>query len=622
MDPRFLGFYERELKHVRELGGEFARAFPKIAGRLGLDAFGCADPYVERLIEAFAFLTARVQQKLAAEQGEFTQQMLDLLYPSYLAPTPSMAVVQLTPDLLDSALSEGVLVPRGAALRSPLGEQQTACEYRTAHPVTLWPIELESADYRTNLAELLDVERVAMPAARAALRIVLRCAPGVRFDELPLDTLPLFLRGGGEVAMRLYEQLLGTSIGMVVQSSTRPHTFMEVQRASCVAPLGFEADEALLPAGERGFDGYRLLHEFFVFPERFMFAELRSLRPLLARTSGDRIELVVLFDRADPRLDGVVRAAHFSLFCTPIVNLFPRKSDRLQLSERDYEHHVVPDRARPLDFEVHSITELRGHGPSGDDVPFLPMYAPDAGRARGQARYTLRRQPRAMTHTMLERDGSVQAPYVPAETFVSLVDGEHGAHRASLTQLSVSALCTNRALPLSLAVGKGKTDFIEQSGAPLSSVRCVAGPTAPRSSPVHGDLAWGLLSHLSLDYLALMQRDGSAAGPLRELLGLYARFADRSGQAQIEGIVDVQTQGVVRPLPFAGPLTFGRGIEVTLTCDERAYPGSGAFLLGAVLTRFFAKYASINSFTETVLCTQQRGEVMRWPVTPGRRSTV
>jgi type VI secretion system protein ImpG len=147
MDALFLGYYERELRHVREMGGEFARQFPKIAGRLGLDSFGCADPYVERLIEAFAFLAARVQLKLGSAHGEFTEHMLQLLHPDYVAPTPSMAMMQLTPNPRAGSLSSGVTVPRGSSVRSTLGlEQQTSCEYRTAHPVTLWPLTLVSAD--------------------------------------------------------------------------------------------------------------------------------------------------------------------------------------------------------------------------------------------------------------------------------------------------------------------------------------------------------------------------------------------------------------------------------------------------------------------------------------------
>jgi len=624
MDPRFLGLYERELKHVREMGGEFARMFPKIAGKLGLDAFACADPYVERLIEAFAFLSARIQLKLRTSQDELAQHMLELLSPGYLAPTPSMAVVRLQPNTREGSLAEGVVVPRGAALRSPLGDRQTACEYRTAHAVTLWPIEIESADYRTKAAELVDVARLGLPDVEAALRIVLRTTRGVRFDALSLDRLPLFLRGGSETAMRLYEQLAGNALGVVAQSATRPVTFVHRAPDTSVAAIGFGEEEALLPTSVRGFDGHRLLHELFAFPERFLFTELRGLRPLLARCPTDRLELIVPFRRAEARLDGTVRGADFELFCTPAINLFPRASDRVHLSDHDHEVHVVVDRSRPLDYEVHTLTAVHGYDADGGQVDFFPLYAPRGAseRTRDGARYVQRREPRALKPSQRAHETGASPTYVPSEIFLSLVDGEHGASRPSLRQLGVQLLCTNRALPMALDVGKGTTDFIEQSGAPVESVRCVAGPTAPRSSLVQGDLAWGVLSHLSLDYLTLMARDGSAAGPLRDLLDLYACFSDRSGRAQVEGIVDVQTKSVVRPLPSAGALGFGRGIEVTVTCDERAYPERGPFLLGAVLERFFARYASINSFTQTVLCTPQRGEVMRWPVTAGRRRVV
>jgi type VI secretion system protein ImpG len=626
VDRRFLEYYERELRHVREMGGEFARQYPKVAGRLGLDSFGSADPYVERLIEAFAFLTARIQHKLGAAHAEFTEHMLELLYPSYLAPTPSMAVMQLVPNLRQGSLTSGTVIPRGSVLRSPLGNQQTACEYRTAHPVTMWPFELESAEYRTNLGELMDVERVALPAAKAALRIVLRASRDITFDKLSLDTLPLFVRGGGETAVRLYEQLLGANIGMVVQSTKRPHTFINVRREGSVASLGFEEGQALLPTGNRSFDGYRLLHEFFAFPERFMFAELRGLREVLRTSADGRIEIILLFDRADPRLDGAVRESHLALYCTPAINLFPRSGDRVQLDERSYEYPVVPDRTRPSDFEVHSVTRVLGCGKDGSEVcEFLPMYAPawEEHGERGRARYALRRQPRAVQPGRRERDQETRFPYVASDVCLSLVDDRDGAARSGLRQLSVNTLCTNRALPLMLALSMDNLEFTEQSQGSVVTVRCVAGPTAPRVSPVFGELAWSFLSHLSLDYLTLLRRDGQGAAALQQLLGLYGSFADRTNRAQVLGIVDVQAKGVVRPLPRrAGPLTFGRGIEVTVTCNEDAFGGTGAFLLGSVLERFFAKYASINSFVETVMRTQQRGEVMRWPVTPGQRSTL
>jgi type VI secretion system protein ImpG len=623
MDRRFLGYYERELKHVREMGGEFARQFPKVAGRLGLDAFGSVDPYVERLIEAFAFLTARIQHRLGAAHAEFTQNMLELLYPCYLAPTPSMAIMQFAPNLRQSSLVNGMRLPRGSALRSPFRGNQTACEYRTGLPVTLWPFEIESAEYRTRLGELTDVGKVRLPEAQAALRIVLRAERSVCFDKLSLDTLPLFLRGGGDTATQLYEQLLTANIGMVVQSVERPVQFISVRRSPSVKALGFEENEALLPVGNHGFDGYRLLQEFFAFPERFMFTELRGLHELTRRANSSRIELLLLFDKADPRLDGIVRASHFGLYCTPAINLFPRTGDRIQLDERENDFHIVPDRTRPLDFEVHSVTAVHGHAAENDArCEFLPMYAPvwEGDGKRGRARYALRRQARPLKPGKREREHDTRFPYVPSEVYLSLVDGEHGAFRPGLRQLSVDTLCTNRALPLSLAMSMENLEFTEQSQGAVG-VRCIAGPTPPRVSPVFGELAWSFLSHLSLDYLALMRRDGAGAAALQQMLGLYANFNDQSARLQVNSIVDVQAQMVVRALARnSGPLTYGRGVEITITCDENAFEGTGAVLMGAVLERFFTKYASINAFVETVLRTQQRGQVMRWSARPGQRS--
>jgi len=152
MDPQLLKYYNSELRHLREMGGEFADEFPKIAARLGMDGFDCADPYVERLLEGFAFLAARVQLKVDAEFPRFTQHLLDMVYPNYLEPMPSMAVVQFQPDLTEGSLSEGFCIDKDSALRSQTGkDQQTPCEYRTAHPVYLWPLQISEAEYLANI---------------------------------------------------------------------------------------------------------------------------------------------------------------------------------------------------------------------------------------------------------------------------------------------------------------------------------------------------------------------------------------------------------------------------------------------------------------------------------------
>jgi type VI secretion system protein ImpG len=625
MDPRLLSYYERELQHLREMGGEFAREFPRIAGRLGLETLECADPYVERLLEGFAFLTARVQLKIDAEFPRFTQHLLELVYPHYLAPIPSMAVVEMKPRAGEGALVSGVKIPAGSVMRSLLGKgEQTTCDYRTSHEVTLWPIELTEVKYTEHLGDLGGIKLPTRKTARAALRLTLRTAPGVRFEQLPLEHLPLFLRGGDELAMRVYEQLIGNVMAAALR---KPGLHVEPAYAVIGAPatraIGFEDSEALLPYGPRSFQGYRLLQEYFACASRFLFVDLVGLGPGVRKCKGDELEIVLFLEKQESGLEGAISASHISLHCTPAVNLFPRRADRIHLNEGSNEYHVVPDRTRPMDFEVYAISEVSGYGDTSDATQeFRPLYAvgdltpADAARAY----YTVHRQPRKLSGRQ-QAEGP-RSSYVGSEVFLALVDGTQGPFRSALKQLGVTCLCSNRDLPLHMPVGQGRTDFTLESGAPVESIRCVAGPTRPRASYAHGDVSWRLISHLALNYLSLTDSDGHGAGALRQMLSLYADTGELAVRKQIEGVRSVSAAPIVRRMGGAGPMTFGRGVEVTLICDEAAFKGTGVFLLGSVLARFFSKHVTLNSFTETVLKSGERGEIMRWPAETGRRAVL
>jgi type VI secretion system protein ImpG len=619
MDPRVLGAYNRELQYLREMGGEFAREFPKIAGRLGLESLECSDPYVERLLESFAFLAARVQLKIDDEFPRFSQHLLQMVYPHALAPTPSMAVLELQPTLSEGALADGFRVARGAVLRSLAGRgTETACEYRTAHEVTLWPLELVGAEYTSFLADLGSLRLAGK--GKAALRLRLRAAPGLTMDHLAVDKLPIFLRGSDEIAMRLYELLMAHTVALVARPGGPGQPECQFIADACVKPLGFDDEQALLPYGPRCFQGYRLLQEYFAFPSRYMFVELGGLQSAVRRCAAQELELIVVFDMQDPRLEKAVGAAQFALFCTPAVNLFPRRADRIHLGASVSEFHVVPDRTRPMDFEVHTVTEVVGYGTGSDErQEFLPFYATsDRTPAAGTPYYTVHRQPRMLSAK--QRVQGARSSYVGSEVFLSLVDPDEAPFRSQLKQLAVAVTCTNRDLPLYLPLGQGTSDFSLETGAPVAAIRCVAGPTPPRPSYAHGDPTWRLISHLSLNYLSLADAaDGGGASALRELLALYGDCGDAVIRRQIEGVRSVTSQPVTRRLPLPGPVAFGRGLQVTLTCDESAFEGTGVFLLGAVLERFFAKYVSLNSFTETALHTVQRGEIAQWPARIGRR---
>ena len=621
MDPRLLRYYNQELGHLREMGGEFAAQFPKIAARLGMDGITVTDPYVERLLEGAGFLAARVQLKLDAEFPRFTQRLLEIVYPNYLAPTPAMLIAQFHPDLSDANLATGFTIPRGSSMRSQLARGDvTACEFRTAQDVTLWPIEITHAEY---FSFAPDLPLAALPVGakiKGGVRLRLKTAPGIKFNQLALDRLRLFLSGGDEIAYRLHELMCGACLGVAVAPAIKPWPWREFLAPKQVKCAGYGDKEALLPVTLRNFQGYRLIQEYFALPQRFLFVDIDGLSPIIAKHDGNELEVVILLQRGDASLENVVDGGNFSLFCAPAVNLFPKRTDRVHLADSNHEYHVVVDRTRPMDFEVHEVTGVMGYGVGQDsEQPFLPFYAAyHTEDVAHHAYFTISREPRLMS--VAQKRTGARSSYVGSEVFISLVDPAEAPYRSDLRQLAINTLCTNRDLPLSMPLGLGKTDFSLDSAAPLQSIRAIKGPSKPYSPLSDGAIAWQFISHLSLNYLSLFNTsDSEGASALREILGLYAVNADVALKKQIEGVRSIRVRPVVRHLPIAGPISFGRGLEIALDLEELAFQGGSAFLFASVMEQFFARYVSLNSFTETVLISRERGEIMRWRARCGDR---
>jgi type VI secretion system protein ImpG len=623
MDTRLLQYYNRELQYIREMGAEFAEAYPRIAARLGMDGIDCADPYVERLIESFAFLAARVQLKLDARHPDFTQHLLEMVYPGFLAPVPSCAVVELLPSLEESGLKAGYTVRRGSALRTRQeGGGATACEFRSAHDVVLWPLSVTGARYVVGTSTFAAPGLRLDPRCRGAIRIDLRSAGGVALRELPVDSLTFFVYATADLAGKVYEQVLANGVGAVVRS--RGSTRAVSLPASALRPVGLEDDEALLPLSPRGLEGYRLLQEYFAFPDRLLFFAVDGLREAFAAMDGEEAELYLLVDRSLPDLESALDEAQFRLNCTPVVNLFPRSLDRIHLSPHETEHHVVPDISRPMDFEVYAIDRIVGIGSAADAVvEVAPVFSTShrSSESDTHAYYSVQRRPR-LASARQQRSGA-RTGYLGSECFVSVVDSRQRDLSGEIRQLDVTARCTNRDLPIGLGFGKSRLEFEIEGGAPVQGARCLAGPTAPRPSPAFGDTAWRLIGHLTLNYLSLCDTDpDKGAEMFRHLLGLHADPNDPAAQRQVDGVRRVTHEPVVRRIPGGGPITYGRGLRVTVAMDDLAFEGIGTLRLGTVLERFLARYVSINSFVETRLHSTARGEIRQWPVRTGNRHLV
>jgi type VI secretion system protein ImpG len=625
MDTRLLKHYESELAYMRDMGAEFANAYPKIAARLGMEGIEVLDPYVERLLEGVAFLSARVQLELEMQFPVFTSHLLEIVYPHYLAPTPSMMIARFETDPQGAGLQTGFVLPRETRIRSKLVEgEQTACEFRTAHELTMWPLEISEAEYIDSRGGLVAAGVGQDTKARAGIRLRLRRNDGDKLKDLPLDKLTLHLDRQSGSCWKLHELLCTQTLGLSGRSANRRDDWSFTLPEGGIRQVGLEPEEALLPCPRRSFDGYRLLQEYFAMPERFLFVELQGLQPAIRKAQDDAVDVYILLGEGLRDIAPFVTPAAFMLNAVPAVNLFSKRCDRVHVNSHATDHHIVPNRTAGLDFEIYSIEKVLGiSSGDSDNVVFRPFYSATDFTAAGEvhgAYYTQSRKMRQRNEK--ERLRGVRTSYLGSEVYLTLVDRTQAPYAADLDQLAVTALCTNRDLSLLLSVGDAGVFYLPDGG-PVAAVHTPLSPTRPNPTLAQGDTAWRLISHLSLNYLSIAQTDGgSSAEALRELIGIYAPLGNRVTEKQLEGIVGVSSRPIVRRMSDEVLSTAVRGLEITIDFDEGFFEGTSVYALGAVMERFFRKYTTINSFTETVLTTEKRGEIARWRPRSGLGQTL
>ena len=603
MQDSLLRYYERELTFLRQLGQEFAQAYPKIASRLQLEAGKCEDPHVERLIQAFAFLAARIHHKIDDEFPEMTDALLGLLYPHYLAPTPSMSIVQFVLDPEQGKLTTGFLLDRGTQLYSrPVSGTQ--CRFRTCYPVTLWPIEVKSAQFE-------EPDRTAPGLKAAALiRLELQCKGGSSFTELEVERLRFYLHGESQVVHALYELLLNNTAEVRVRAAEgKARRKSVVLPSDCIQPVGFGSDEGMFPYTSRSFLGYRLLQEFFAFPQKYLFVDLTGLREAARVGIHEKMEVLIGLDRAPSPEQSTISEGTFRLGCTPIVNLFEQLAEPIRLDHTQQEYMVIPNIRRPQAFEVYSIDAVTWSAPHLPGVreiePFYSLRHTGRDDAREAFWFSNRRYS--------ERKGDSGT-----DVWLSFVDLNFDPSLPPAETLSIQITASNRDLPGKLPFDEERGSFELEGAAPLSLIRALVKPTPTVRLPLSGEHQWRLISHLSLNYLSIEDRGREA---LQEILKLYDYSGSSVVRQQIEGITNVTSRSVVRRAPTMSWNGFCRGLEVNVEFDEKKYVGSGVFLFASVLETFLGLYATLNSFTQLVATTQQReGPIKRWPPRVGEQT--
>jgi len=585
----FSQYYREELAFLREMGREFAAAHPDAAHFL---ADRGSDPDVERLLEGFAFLAGQIRQKLDDELPEVTHSLLGLLWPNYLRPIPSMTILQFA--ALPGLLRERRLIPRGTEIDS-IAVDETTCRFQTAFDVALEPVEVEEAQLETPLS--------GMPAIRLRIKTV----AGVKLHSLRLSRLRIYLSGEPMVQRVLYLLLSRYVTGVTLRSITAGTVVRTAALpASSVEMKGFGEQESLLAYAPYAFAGYRVIQEYFAFPQKFFFVEFAGLDIVSQLGSDDTFEIVIALSRA-PATETRVSRENFLLGCVTAVNLFKHDADPINVEHDKTEYLVRASGKDSSHYEIYSVDSVVGHvqGSGAEQrYPAFFSFGHGGAPAKGQAD--------AHYHHVRLKPSLL---YEGAETYISFLSVSGDASLPPAETVTLELTCTNRGLPRTLRVGDIASPT--RSSPEFARFRNITKPTAPISPPMDGDLFWRLISNLSLNYLSLASPEA-----LRGVLSLYnfPRFSDRQAARENEMRIAAITSITARHEESLHHGAALRGVALTVELDEHGFSGDGDLaLFGTVLDEFLALYATLNSTSRLTVKGSRAGEVYQWPTRIGRQ---
>jgi type VI secretion system protein ImpG len=594
-----LPYYERELTFLRRLSHDFAKRYPKVAGRLLLSGETCDDPHIERLIESFAFLAGRIHKKLDDDYPEFTDSLLQVVYPQYLRPFPSVSIAHFDGGGSTSHLSQVARIPRHTMLETrPV--RGLSCRFRTAYDVDIWPVSVTRATYETAL-DTNGMRCNLLHRAASAIRLDLSVlSESLGFETLNISRLRFFLNGEPALVALIREALFSKPAGIWV---TVAHSNVPIELPlNVICPVGFAENESLLDGDARSHQAHQLLLEYFVFPEKFNFFDLdlsllKGKLPDHIRVIEIRIGLSSIADNhASGNLLERISKDNFILGCSPVVNLFRQKPEPIRVTGTMTNYPIIVDSRRPHSYEIYEIQRVFrvGKETEVDEISeFKPFYSiRHADSKRELARY--------WHASYVENDS--QENYTME---LSLVDSTMKPEDEAINTLSLDLICTNRDLPSQLPFGLPDGDLFIEGGSVAKMIRMLRKPTQSYRFPRGRGAQWRLISHLALNHLSL---SGQGADAIREILGLYDIGRSSANSRQINGIVAIENRSTMARIAGNPFPVFVRGIEIRITVDESHYAGIGLFMFVQVLDHFFGLYVPANSFTQLVVVSKHSGQ--------------
>ncbi len=589
MSDELLPYYEKELAFIRQLGAEFSNEHPKIAGRLGINTDTIDDPHVSRLIESFAYLNARIQHKIDDDFPELSDALLNVLYPHYQRPIPSMSIVHFKAD--EEQLESSYRLEKDTLLETEQFQGETV-RFSTAYDIELLPIKVTSASLIGSPFTTPGSSDVH--GAGAVLKISLETFnEEITFADLDFDKIRFYLKGQPQHINPLYQLLLNNCKNVVASLSETDGKPLFLGKDS-IKPVGFNVNEGLLPYPDSSFIGYRLLTEYFVFPEKFMFVDFTGLKEKLPEHAANNLDLYIYLESSDIELEHNINADTFVLGACPVVNLFEQRADPIKLDHTQIEYQVVPDARRPIGYEIYSVDKVTASTSTGEEIDYNPFYGLNHEHhdSENHSFWFANRRDSKMSN--YERDDGT-------DIFLNLVDLDFNPNIPEDRTLVIQTTCSNRDLPAKLpySADQPKLQCVD-SAPPCEKIRCLTQPTQTVRAPLRNHARWRLISHLNLNHLSLTGHD-DATQALKEILRLYDFKESSVTRALIESIVSVKAHSISSPLNINGHATMCRGIEIEIEIDDRQLSGSSAYLFASILEYFFSLYCSINSFTRVLV---------------------
>ena len=582
-----LPYFERELVMLRRHCREFSERYPRIAGKLQMSGEACEDPHIEHLIESVAMLAARISKRLDDDYPQFTEALFEALFPHYLRPFPSCAIVRQAAPAPGTGVSH---LPAGSEMDS-MPVRGVRCRFKTVYDMTTGASVLEQTTF--------DAMIQAPPGIRLPASVTSSLSIRIRHVDTAPASLRVFIDGEASFSAALRDALFLRTLCAFVAADAAPWIALP---SVPLAPAGFAEADALLPFGARSQPAYRILGEYFAYPEKFNFFDIDIAALSVALPPGCQCFTLHLCmgglrpDSDAARMLSSLSSDNLKLGCSPAINLFRQEGVPIAVTRQKTDYAVLAHATHAHGYEVvtvEAVRMLRQRGGDSTLTEFRPLYSLRHGEGAAQ-----------QGHYWVVRHDATLASMSPGhEKRLTLVDGDFNPLIHEKASLSLSLTCSNRDLPLALKYGQQQGELQPCGGGP--ALQLLRRPSPPRRFSPGAGLHWRLISHLTLNHHALVQEGLSA---LREMLTLYDLSQSATSQRQISGIVALAHSSTTAWLRHRRGASLAHGVQVCITLDEEAFVGSGMHLFVQVIDHFLGLYVQINSFIELVVLSLQSGE--------------